>query len=442
MTVLISSEMLIALIVDEPETAARVAADIKDLAEPATVHVLPTEEEALRWLDAAGQSPDLFLLGSSAFDPERGALLGRITSDPGLAFVPVAVLTSPGQPLDVATAFDRGADAYISKINERHDLSATLGNAALHRRALRQQDAEREMPRRREAVTLVVGSGDRQVRDLARAMAALGIPAPETVDSGEDAVMWVASHACDVCVVDYRLPGIDGVETLISIHQRRPDLPIIMVSGAGSERAAIAAFHAGAVDYVPKEPGFVDVVARLVHQIVHAPPGTRITPGSLASPDIPPDLLLPTYQNRLRVIGRQLDLYRHGSVKIVEVPGGFLVRGTIPGSRTPETLAFHDRFFPQFVTSAIGMRRGGPRQRSPSPLLTTGYEDFCRALGFRLDEEGAQAVSITELGDRVAVRGVRRSGGAADQRAAPFRWMMGPNDIAELLDQARGRRAR
>ncbi|MGA0601665.1 response regulator transcription factor [Caulobacter sp. KR2-114] len=60
----------------------------------------------------------------------------------------------------------------------------------------------------------------------------------------------VASAGC--VVVDLNLPGIDGLDLMDRIAGRDPDLPVIMVSGAGKVAQVVAALKGGAVDFIQK----------------------------------------------------------------------------------------------------------------------------------------------------------------------------------------------
>lgn len=289
----------------------------------------------------------------------------------------------------------------------------------------------------RDSVVLLVEDDKEQAQRIARALEQLDLPRPVHAPSGEAAVLWVGAHSCDVCLLDYTLPGIDGLETLVRIHQRKPGLPVIMMSNAKSEAVAVAAFRAGVADYIPKKIDYHDAAARLVLQHVQGRSGA--VPAPSATAELPEELARPTYQNRLRVIGRQLDLYEYRSINLLEVGGGFLVRALPPGrNRAPEALEFPDRDFPQLVTNAYAARGKSDKRRSASPLVPSGYEDFLRALGYRLDAHLAEAVTVAELDGFIAIGGVDNTGGAF----GPFQTLMRPDDIALLLDEAFQRRAK
>jgi CheY-like chemotaxis protein len=265
---------------------------------------------------------------------------------------------------------------------------------------------------------------------------------PIHVPTGESAILWLSQHTCDACVIDYQLAGIDGVETLIRMRQRLPSLPVVIVSGARSEQAAIAAFHAGAIDYVPKAPGVYPAVAAMLQRVL----GAQVAPASapptpLGDDAIPAALVRPTYQNRLRAIGRQLDLYGYRSVNILEVGGGFIARAALPGSRTHQALEFPDEHLPHLISSTISARGERDHQRARSHLLPTGYEDFLRAVGFRLDDHGAEVVTVTELTTFVAVGGMALEDGRQHGVLAPLEWVLGAEEIEAILDEAYRRRA-
>ena len=57
----------------------------------------------------------------------------------------------------------------------------------------------------------------------------------------------------NIILLDYSLPGFDGLSALALARQRFPDIPAIIVSGAIGEEVAIETLKAGATDYVLKQ---------------------------------------------------------------------------------------------------------------------------------------------------------------------------------------------
>ena len=73
-----------------------------------------------------------------------------------------------------------------------------------------------------------------------------------TASSGEEAVEKVEQLEPAVVLLDLRLPGMDGLETLKAIRTRNSSAEIVMLTGHGSIDTAIEAIRIGAFDYVVK----------------------------------------------------------------------------------------------------------------------------------------------------------------------------------------------
>jgi ActR/RegA family two-component response regulator len=74
----------------------------------------------------------------------------------------------------------------------------------------------------------------------------------------------VADVAC--VVLDYRLPDSDGLMCLRELRRARPDVPVVMVTGSGSEAVAVEAMKLGAADYVVKHGTYAQVIPGLVRE--------------------------------------------------------------------------------------------------------------------------------------------------------------------------------
>jgi DNA-binding NtrC family response regulator len=59
-------------------------------------------------------------------------------------------------------------------------------------------------------------------------------------------------RAIDVVVLDVKMPGMDGLETLRAIKQRHPNLEVIMLTGHATVENAIEGMKSGAYDYLLK----------------------------------------------------------------------------------------------------------------------------------------------------------------------------------------------
>lgn len=70
--------------------------------------------------------------------------------------------------------------------------------------------------------------------------------------SGEDAVSLLAGTAVDLAILDLKMKGMDGLATLRQIHQRWPQLIVLMLTAYGTVATAVEAMQSGASDYLRK----------------------------------------------------------------------------------------------------------------------------------------------------------------------------------------------
>lgn len=68
----------------------------------------------------------------------------------------------------------------------------------------------------------------------------------------EQALMLAQLTPLDLVLTDVCMPGTDGLELLKQLKEEFPLLPVIMVTGAGSEEVAVEALQAGADGYITK----------------------------------------------------------------------------------------------------------------------------------------------------------------------------------------------
>ncbi len=78
-----------------------------------------------------------------------------------------------------------------------------------------------------------------------------------TAKSGEEALTVIMGKGIDVAVLDVRMPGIDGIQTLREIKKLDPLMEVIMLTGHASVEVAIEGMELGAYDYLMK-PADID----------------------------------------------------------------------------------------------------------------------------------------------------------------------------------------
>jgi sodium-dependent dicarboxylate transporter 2/3/5 len=111
---------------------------------------------------------------------------------------------------------------------------------------------------------LLVDDEDRFRVSLARRLRKRGFEVVE-VDNGEDALKTVRQdHTIDVAVIDLRMPGMDGIQTLQEIKAFRPALQAIMLTGHGSLESATEAGRLDTFKYLQK-PCEVEELLPVLH---------------------------------------------------------------------------------------------------------------------------------------------------------------------------------
>ena len=75
----------------------------------------------------------------------------------------------------------------------------------------------------------------------------------ERVDTAEAMANALARQDWDVVLSDYSMPRFDAPRALALLHERKLDLPFIVVSGTSGEEAVVAAMKAGAHDFFRKD---------------------------------------------------------------------------------------------------------------------------------------------------------------------------------------------
>jgi len=96
----------------------------------------------------------------------------------------------------------------------------------------------------------------------------------DTADSAAAALDRIAARDYDAIVTDIKMPGMDGLALLTEIRTRRPDTPILMITGHGEHTLAIQALRGGASDFIHK-PIDRDQIVGSLHRAMAAHARTR-----------------------------------------------------------------------------------------------------------------------------------------------------------------------
>ena len=84
-----------------------------------------------------------------------------------------------------------------------------------------------------------------------------------TALSGSDAILILRKQDFDAAVLDLKLKDMDGLEVLKIFKKMIPEMPVIMLTGHGSERSARAGVEAGAFDYLMKPTELQELIEKI-----------------------------------------------------------------------------------------------------------------------------------------------------------------------------------
>lgn len=85
----------------------------------------------------------------------------------------------------------------------------------------------------------------------------------QTADSGASALQKIEEWNPELVLLDYTMPGLNGLETLHRLRQRQNYVAVIFVSGNASPELVIQCLGGGADDYILKPFDFGEMIARI-----------------------------------------------------------------------------------------------------------------------------------------------------------------------------------
>ncbi len=218
---------------------------------------------------AADGGEALAHLGAQAFDcalvdyflpgMDGLALLRRIRET--APFMPLVVLTGQARDDLAAAILEAGANNYIDKaeIDRTHlheAITAAIEACALARRGA----AHGPRP------ILIIDDFTEDREYYRRLLKAGSYSSARVIEatSGEQALAMLHDEAWEAILLDYGLPGMDGLGVLARIRAMRPFVPVVFMTGNGNVTIAVRALQMGASDYLVKALVDADKLAQSI----------------------------------------------------------------------------------------------------------------------------------------------------------------------------------
>ena len=76
------------------------------------------------------------------------------------------------------------------------------------------------------------------------------------------------NHAFDLVLSDFNIAGFEGLQVLEAVKEHAPEIPVIIVTGTGSEEIAVKALKQGASDYVIKRPQHIRKLPQTILAVI------------------------------------------------------------------------------------------------------------------------------------------------------------------------------
>jgi two-component system, OmpR family, response regulator len=122
--------------------------------------------------------------------------------------------------------------------------------------------ADEKKGQSRQIKVLLVDDEEGYVNVLAKRMTKRQVEVSIAL-SGSEAIQTLRKKDFDVAVVDLKMEDIDGMEVLKIFKKMDPELPVVMLTGHGSEQAARDGLALGAFDYLTKPCDLEDLLSTI-----------------------------------------------------------------------------------------------------------------------------------------------------------------------------------
>ena len=108
------------------------------------------------------------------------------------------------------------------------------------------------VPRSAQSGSILIIDDEVAIRESLQTLLELEGYRVETAVDGEDGLARLANEPFDLVLLDYAMPGRDGLQILADIRDRDPQLAVVMITAFGTVENAVKAMQAGASNFIQK----------------------------------------------------------------------------------------------------------------------------------------------------------------------------------------------
>jgi signal transduction histidine kinase/FixJ family two-component response regulator len=89
----------------------------------------------------------------------------------------------------------------------------------------------------------------------------------DIVLNGTEAIASITDKPPELMILDHKLPDMTGDQVIKNLKKRNSEVPFIVITGHGDEKVAVEMMKLGALDYLVKSPGFLDLLSPVVERV-------------------------------------------------------------------------------------------------------------------------------------------------------------------------------
>lgn len=84
-----------------------------------------------------------------------------------------------------------------------------------------------------------------------------------TAESAQAALSMIENESFDAVILDFSMPGMDGMQALKMLRDKKPELQVILLTGYGTIEKGVEAMKMGATDFIEKPADIENLAAKI-----------------------------------------------------------------------------------------------------------------------------------------------------------------------------------